>query len=135
MLALLLVVLIGVHTRATILIPLLVGRHHVLSTIVVGSTVHVRSEIGALIVIGLTSFDVATTTILLLLPLVRLGIIEVLSGRIELLCRWLKTLLRCKRRCTANWKWLLLTLEWLTLRLLLRLLWRRRLESRRRGRE
>ena len=103
MLALLLVVLIGVHTRATILIPLLVGRHHVLSTIVVGSTVHVRSEIGALIVIGLTSFDVATTTILLLLPLVRLGIIEVLSGRIELLCRWLKTLLRCKRRCTSNW--------------------------------
>ena len=103
MLALLLVVLIGVHTRATILIPLLVGRHHVLSTVVVGSTVHVRSEIGALIVIGLTSFDVATTTILLLLPLVRLGIIEVLSGRIELLCRWLKTLLRCKRRCTSNW--------------------------------
>ena len=126
-LALLLVVLISVHARRAILISLLVRRHHVLVTIVIGSSIHVRSEIGTLIiVIGRTSFVVATT-ILLLLALERLAVVEVCASRIELLSR-LKVL-RCKRlRCSANWKWLLLACEWLALRLLLRLLLRRRLE-------
>ena len=130
MLNFLLVVLIGVHAWTTILISLLVRRHHVLGNIIIRSSVHVRVEICALIiVIGRTSFVVATT-ILLLLALVRLAVVEVSASRIELL-RMLEVL-RCKRwRCNANWKWLLLTSEWLALWLLLRLRLRRRLGSRR----
>lgn len=93
---LLLVVLISVHARTTILVSLLVRRHHVLAAIVVGSSVHVRVEIGALIiVIGLTAFVVATAPVLmLLLALERLAVVEVCARRIELLRR-LKAL-RCK---------------------------------------
>ena len=130
LLALLLVVLISVHTRPAILISLLVRRHHVLITIIIGSSVHVRSEIDTLIiVIGLTSFVVATT-ILLLLALERLAVVEVSASRIELLLR-LKVLRRKRWRCIDNWNWLLLTSERLALWLLLRLRLRRRLESRR----
>ena len=93
-LALLLVVLISVHARTTILISLLVRRHHVLATIVIGSSVHVRGEIGALIIVkGLTTFVIATTAILLLLALERLAIVEVCASRVELLSR-LKALRR-----------------------------------------
>lgn len=93
---LLLVVLISVDTRTTILVSLLVRRHHVLAAIVVGSSVHVRVKIGALIiVIGLTAFVIATAPILLLLlALERLAVVEVCARRIELLRR-LKAL-RCK---------------------------------------
>lgn len=134
LLALLLVVLISVHTKPAILISLLIRWHHVLVTIIIGSSVHVRSEIGTLIiVIGRTSFVVATN-ILLLLALERLAVVEVSASRIELLRR-LKVLRRKRWRCIANWKWLLLTSEWLDLWLLLRLRLRRRLESRRWRRE
>ena len=94
---LLLVVLISVDARTTILVSLLVRRHHVLAAIVVGSSVHVRVKIGALIiVIGLTAFVIATAPILLLLLLAleRLAVVEVCARRIELLRR-LKAL-RCK---------------------------------------
>ena len=93
---LLLVVLISVDARTTILVSLLVRRHHVLAAIVVGSSVHVRVKIGALIiVIGLTTFVIATAPILLLLlALERLAVVEVCARRIELLRR-LKAL-RCK---------------------------------------
>ena len=93
---LLLVVLISVDARTTILVSLLVRRHHVLAAIVVGSSVHVRVKIGALIiVIGLTAFVIATAPILLLLlALERLAVVEVCARRIELLRR-LKAL-RCK---------------------------------------
>ena len=129
MLNFLLVVLIGVHAWTTILISLLVRRHHVLGNIIIRSSVHVRVEICTLIiVIGRTSFVVATTK-LLLLALKRLTVVEVCARRIELLRR-LKAL-RCKWwSCIANWKWLLLACEWLALRLLLRLLLRRRLKVR-----
>ena len=79
-LALLLIrVLIGVHTATTsILISLLVRRHHILATIVIGSSVHVRGEIGTLIIVkGLTTFVIATAAILLLLALERLAVVEV----------------------------------------------------------
>ena len=129
MLNFLLVVLIGVHAWTTILISLLVRRHHVLGNIIIRSSVHVRVEICALIiVIGRTSFVVATTK-LLLLALKRLAVVEVCARRIELWSRLIILWYKSWRRI-ANWKWLLLTNIWLNLRLLLRLLRRCGLERR-----
>lgn len=142
-LALLLIrVLIGVHTATTsILISLLVRRHHILATIVIGSTsVHAGGKIGSsTCVIGLTSFVVVatTTTILLLLTLERLLATVEVSSWLELLRLQVGWLGLVWSSCVvASWKWLLLALEGLVLRLLLRLLLLcRGLERRCSGRE
>ena len=65
-----------------------------MATIVIGSSVHVRGEIGTLIIVkGLTTFVIATAAILLLLALERLAAVEVCARRVELMRR-LKALRR-----------------------------------------
>ena len=92
-----LVVVTAEVRRSLMLLLVLLRRHHTWSTIVVGSSVHVRVEIGALIiVIGISYCVKAIATILLLLALERLAVVEESLSVVEVCARRIELLRRLK---------------------------------------